>query len=66
MAVYMHEVCPSQQMWRGSQAWSLVKEAPLVSGATTQQLVAWLTYHRAIGESPDLREIVCMCVCVCV
>ena len=25
----------------------------MVSGATTQQLVTWLTYHRAIGEGGE-------------
>jgi hypothetical protein len=40
---------PSVRTRRGSQSsWSLAKEAPVVSGATAQQLVTWLTYHRAI------------------
>ena len=46
----------SLKMWRRSQAWTLVKEAPVVSGATAQQLVVWLTYHRAIGERTTSKQ----------
>lgn len=42
--------CMFVQMWRGSRTWTM-KEAPVVSGGTAQQLVLWLTYHRAIGKT---------------
>jgi son of sevenless-like protein len=47
--IIYEEKTSAPHMLKGSRTWTM-KEAPVVSGATVQQLVVWLTYHRAIDS----------------